>query len=353
MVFETVANAATQMQQKLNQISADQLQQMLSVPAYDAVSQQLSTLLPQNLTQVDSTGNVASFNPTNLSNTVAATTQQVSPAVSNQVTGQLQAVVNSLPTKPSVINQNAFAGPLNQSLANTAQQLSTTAANQMTSLLQQNVQTSQLSNMAQAVASPLQNASFSPKMIRDMANPQMLAQQAQQFFETARDNLTQTAEQMAQTLAQNPVFANSGQVNLQQLSSPKFSGNNTQGYKVAARITSYWAQGPGTDADTAQYKSSTGRRLQQGISCAVDGSTILFGSTVDIPGVGTRLAVDTGGAVKGRVASGGRLPIVDVFFDTKQAAQAAGADRETVVTVYPPASKWAYVKNAPPTYGAA
>lgn len=353
MVFNDIGGSLNQLTQKLSMIDPQELQQMLTVPDFDSFASQFSGILPQNLVNTGAGGVQNMLNPTNISNQLNQVAGQLLPQVTQQLQNQLNSIAGGLPAQVMSVAQNLDFTQLGSQLKEITQQFSSVSSEQMINLLQQNFQTGQFSNLMQAAQGGLPGASFSPKAIRDLADPQKLAAQAQQFSSIANNKITEVAEQMAQARANNPVYSNSGQNNLQQLSSPNFSGNNKNGYKLAARLTAYWAKGPGTDVDSAALKSSTGRQLAEGISCAVDPSVIPYGSTVDIPGVGTRLAVDTGGAVKGKTASGGRLPIIDVFFNTAQSAYAANVDRDTVVTVYPPASKWVYVKNASPTYGAA
>jgi len=92
-------------------------------------------------------------------------------------------------------------------------------------------------------------------------------------------------------------------------------------YKMlTVRLTVYWARGSGTDADSCKMRSSTGHTLKQGDSIAVDPRIIPYNKEVIIPNVGLVKAVDTGSAVIGRVASGGKMPVIDVFFVNKSDA---------------------------------
>jgi len=92
-------------------------------------------------------------------------------------------------------------------------------------------------------------------------------------------------------------------------------------YKIlTVRLTVYWARGAGTDSDSRRMRSSTGYTLKQGDSIAVDPRIIPYNKEVIIPNVGLVKAVDTGSAVVGKVASGGRLPVIDVFFVNKSDA---------------------------------
>jgi hypothetical protein len=99
---------------------------------------------------------------------------------------------------------------------------------------------------------------------------------------------------------------------------------------LLARITVYWAKGgSGSDRDTRNHRTSTGKRLRSG-HCAVDPRRIPYGSRVLLPNGEILAAVDTGGAVKTRKAArkSGRTTternalVVDRFFETKSQALA-------------------------------
>lgn len=89
---------------------------------------------------------------------------------------------------------------------------------------------------------------------------------------------------------------------------------------LTVRLTVYWARGSGTDSDSRRMRSSTGYTLKEGESIAVDPRIIPYDKEVIIPNVGLVKAVDTGTAVKDRVASGGKLPVIDIFFVNKRDA---------------------------------
>jgi 3D (Asp-Asp-Asp) domain-containing protein len=103
--------------------------------------------------------------------------------------------------------------------------------------------------------------------------------------------------------------------------------------KIKARLTVYWAKGDGTDRDTARKKSSSGTRLREGVSVAVDPRLIPFYKRLYIPNLGLRVAHDTGTAVKNRKASGGKLPVIDVFFEKKRDALDFAYNNPKIVTV--------------------
>lgn len=84
---------------------------------------------------------------------------------------------------------------------------------------------------------------------------------------------------------------------------------------IKARITAYWL-----GEDCYGYKSSTGKRLVSGRSCAVDPRIIPYGTTLLIEGK-PYVAHDTGTAVIQRKASGkSRLPVIDLFYKTEAQA---------------------------------
>ena len=85
---------------------------------------------------------------------------------------------------------------------------------------------------------------------------------------------------------------------------------------MMCRITAYWQN---EDGWTSNLKSSTGKRLVSGRSCAVDPKIIPYGSNVIVEGK-RYVAHDTGTAVIARKASKG-APVVDVFYNTERQAQ--------------------------------
>ena len=103
--------------------------------------------------------------------------------------------------------------------------------------------------------------------------------------------------------------------------------------KIKARLTVYWAKGGDTDNDTARKRSSSGTRLREGVSVAVDPRLIPFYKRLYIPNLGIRVAHDTGTAVKQKKASGGKLPVIDVFFEKKRDALAFAYNNPKIVTV--------------------
>ena len=99
---------------------------------------------------------------------------------------------------------------------------------------------------------------------------------------------------------------------------------------IKARITAYWL-----GEDEFGWKSSTGKRLVSGKSCAVDPKIIPYGTTLLIEGKAYH-AHDTGTAVISRKASGKtKLPVVDLFYATERQAkrELARVGRTAVVEI--------------------
>jgi len=99
---------------------------------------------------------------------------------------------------------------------------------------------------------------------------------------------------------------------------------------IKARITAYWL-----GEDEFGWKSSTGKRLVSGKSCAVDPRLIPYGTKLVIEGK-TYHAHDTGTAVISRKASGkSRLPVVDLFYASERQArrELARVGRTAVVEI--------------------
>ena len=101
--------------------------------------------------------------------------------------------------------------------------------------------------------------------------------------------------------------------------------------KIKVRITGYW---PGEDEWSSRYQSSTGTRLRAGRHCAVDPDIIPLWSKIKIlNGKREWVAVDTGTAVKSKKASGGKLPVIDVFAASEKQFNAMGLPRVATVEV--------------------
>ncbi len=73
--------------------------------------------------------------------------------------------------------------------------------------------------------------------------------------------------------------------------------------------------------------TSTGQKAVQGLSIAVDPQIIPYGTPVYIPGLGVRIADDTGGAIIGNR--------IDVFYNQVQTALKFGVKRNVIIYLLP------------------
>ena len=99
-----------------------------------------------------------------------------------------------------------------------------------------------------------------------------------------------------------------------------FLKTNTPKREIKVRLTAYWAKGSDTDSWSAKRQSSTGATLKPNKSVAVDPRIIPYFSKLYIPNLGFRFAHDTGTDVIRKKASGGKYPVVDIFFMTEKEA---------------------------------
>lgn len=84
--------------------------------------------------------------------------------------------------------------------------------------------------------------------------------------------------------------------------------------------------------------TSTGQKALQGLTVAVDPSVIPYGTPLFIPGIGIRIAEDTGGAIVGNH--------IDVFYNSDQTAIDFGVKRNAIVYLMP-RSAVTLVRNQP------
>jgi 3D (Asp-Asp-Asp) domain-containing protein len=267
-----------------------------------------------------------------------------------------KSAVGNFPINPAGADSFGQLSSSASKISSSSQIFSKKTSDQMIAVFKNNSQASQLGNLNYAINNSLASSSrLSPKGIRDLNDPNLFSKKTDSAVNNASSSLKDTSTKMVEQVTENKTFNNSAQTNLQQLSMPQYSGSNTEGYDLYVRRTVYWAYGSGTDIDSANLKSSTGRQLEQGTSAAVDPFIIPYLSRIQFPDIGVRYATDTGGAVKARTASAGTVPIIDLFFLYKEDALAFAKSSPPYITVkvYPPQSKYKYVANSTPTYGTA
>lgn len=327
-----------------------------TIPALDTFSQNLQNLLPNNFVSTGALGQQQLQNLTNLSNNINIQLNALTPTIQNTVYDALNTKKGVSPINVNGYESNTSLGTTNTSLLQDSQAFSIENATQVSQIDNINNNTVSTGSLNQSITDEISKFnSLTPKGIRDLRDSTVFDSKVSSTTTSIRNNLYTKSASMASTQATDPVFSDTAQNSLQQISSPEYSGDNKGGFDLYVRRTVYWAQGPGTDIDSANLRSSTGRQLQQGVSIAVDPSIIPYLSRVEFPDIGTRYATDTGGAVKARIASRGTAPIVDIFFLKKEDALAFANSTSPYITirVYPPTTKYKYVANSSPTYGAA
>ena len=129
--------------------------------------------------------------------------------------------------------------------------------------------------------------------------------------------------------SKKPIIPN----NIKNQMAESFVKDITPKKEIKVRLTAYWAKGSDTDRDTARRKSSTGATLKPNRSVAVDPRIIPYFSKVYIPNLGFRVAHDTGTDVVRKKASGGKYPIIDIFFMTEKEAMRFVNNNPKVVKV--------------------
>jgi 3D (Asp-Asp-Asp) domain-containing protein len=138
------------------------------------------------------------------------------------------------------------------------------------------------------------------------------------------------------------------------------TGGKALGNRLA-RLTAYWS-GEG-DYYTRHHLSAIGIRLHQG-HCAVDPSIIPYGSVVQIEGLGSYIAVDTGTAVVSRRAAreSGHTRrersalVIDLYFESRRDGErfaANGPKFASITWSQPGATADAPPETNPPSFAAA
>jgi len=336
---------------KLADLEQNVIQDLQNTPSIESPA---LSLTPDNFTSFNSGESLSVLNPKSFDYKLDTALSKLESEINKSISGIFDELKGNF--LPNDISIESIDEKLDQNLKSIQDQFSIESTNMVLDMFKSNSSVESLGSINQSYESIFNSAAnLSPKGIRDLNNSEILTQKIDQTASQATQNVRNEVKSQTSELIQNKDFNNSGQTNLQQISNPAFSGNNSSGFDLFVRLTVYWAKGSGTDKDSAAMRSSTGRQLAQGVSAAVDPSVIPYLSRIEIPGLGTRYATDTGGAVKARTASRGSLPIIDIFYENKQDALAAAnkIKNEVTVKVFPPQNKYKYVKNSAPTYGVA
>ena len=236
-----IVNSVQTLQDKLDGITQQDLQGLVSIPGFDQFSDKAAGLLPGNFINTAPDGLRSLLNPTGFKNQLTKGLNNVLPSITDQATSQLEALAGkSFPGVNSLVSGGGFQS-LTSQLQKAADSFSTQSAQQMLGVFQNESQGSQFGNISQAVQSGIDKASsLSPKGIRDLKYSDKFNQAVGGAVNNSTQNVSKISTQMASSEANDPVFGQTGQAPLQQLSSPKFSGDNKNGFDLALRLTVYW-----------------------------------------------------------------------------------------------------------------
>ena len=322
-----------------------------STPSFDSLGNELVKATTDTLLGMGNVAITTLGSRSGLAGTITGVANNILPIIA-QTTQEILNIAKGIGAVSNVDIGTLFYG-LGTDLLQQAQSFSYSVAQQVVGMVTSISNVNQMGTMASSVFQNIDSISnFSTKQVRDLNQQSNFVATLEGIIKKSYDDFVTTTTGNVLNIASNSTFTKSGQQNLAQLSKPQLSGNNAAGDTMLVRRTVYWAKGPNTDYNSANYNSSTGVRLQQGVSAAVDNTSILYFSTLIFNDIGTRIAVDTGGAVKRRAASNGTIPVVDIFFDTSIDALnfANSSPAEVLVKVIPPKSNYNFKLNDIPQY---
>lgn len=322
-----------------------------ATPSFDSLGNELVKVTTDTLLGMGNVAITTLGSRSGLAGTITGVANNILPIIA-QTTQEILNIAKGIGAVSNVDIGTLFYG-LGTDLLQQAQSFSYSVAQQVVGMVTNISNITQMGTMASSVFQNIDSiANFSTKQVRDLNQQSNFVATLEGIIKKSYDGFVSTTTGNVLDIASNSNFTKSGQQNLAQLSKPQLSGNNAAGDTMLVRRTVYWAKGPNTDYNSANYKSSTGVRLQQGVSAAVDNTSILYFSTLIFNDIGSRIAVDTGGAVKRRAASNGTIPVVDIFFDTSIDALnfANSSPAEVLVKVIPPKSNYNFKLNDIPQY---
>lgn len=322
-----------------------------ATPSFDSLGNELVKVTTDTLLGMGNVAITTLGSRSGLAGTITGVANNILPIIA-QTTQEILNITKGIGAVSNVDIGTLFYG-LGTDLLQQAQSFSYSVAQQVVGMVTNISNITQMGTMASSVFQNIDSiANFSTKQVRDLNQQSNFVATLEGIIKKSYDEFVSTTTGNVLDIASNSNFTKSGQQNLAQLSKPQLSGNNAAGDTMLVRRTVYWAKGPNTDYNSANYNSSTGVRLQQGVSAAVDNTSILYFSTLIFNDIGSRIAVDTGGAVKRRAASNGTIPVVDIFFDTSIDALnfANSSPAEVLVKVIPPKSNYNFKLNDIPQY---
>lgn len=278
-------------------ISLSDITSIVQLPQLDQFSQLATSLLPQNLIKVDDSGNFKLLDPLTLQDTVKKGIDSVKGVIEEEIRGVINEVTSVAGQAANTINVAANTlsslgkGNITESL-----DFFDDALGSASSLLGFSADTGTLSQYTKTVSDVTDTVrKLSPKQIRDLADPEFRENIVQNTLNKATELLESDVLSTVEQYVQLPVSVGA----VTSLFTTANSLLNRPGakqagepYSVAVKVDTYYGKGPGADLDAYNKKCATNKQLISGKSCAVDNVNILYGSKVEVPGVGTFEAVD-------------------------------------------------------------
>ena len=178
-----------------------------------------------------------------------------------------------------------------------------------------NINAQNLAALKQVGQGTIQNFSnLSPKQIKDLADPAFYGKVVTTTLGAALSATGVAATVFAGQSIVNSQLSNSSYMNL-------FSSGSTEETKTIAVFRQvYWGKGEGATPEAAAGNASSGSKLVNDYSLAVDNSNILIGSKIKFSDDSKeREAVDIATRAKG-ISITGPYPVVAIFFEEKEKA---------------------------------
>lgn len=269
----------------------------LKLPALDIFSQLASSLLPQNLITIDDGGNLSLLSPIELQEAIKTGVDSLQDLITQQVQGVINDVTSVVQQATDSANQVIDAvNIISTTILDAQTPFFEKAIETVSNITNLNVDTGVLSNYSGTVNGVIdQIREFSPRQIRDLADPEFYRQVVESTVAQASDELTKQVLKVAQQYVA-PVASIGAISSLFTTSNSLLQNRGPKGgsgiYSIQANVSVYYGEGEGGDLDAYKKKSVSKKQLVSGQSCAVDNVKILIGSKVEVPGIGTFTAVD-------------------------------------------------------------
>jgi len=321
--------------------------QSIKLPDLGGVLNTFSSLLPQNLIEVSETGVYNLLNSTALQQIIESGINNIRGLVEAEVTSKLALLQTGI-NEATNITQSAVSTLTNLGLG--ISNLNIDYLNKsLNSFLQIDniigVDLPNITNIQSSIESAIGSLDrLSPRQIRDLADPVFYQQVFNETVETALSFAGSEALQNAITQiapsANIETLTKLAQVGVPIFNTPIDAEGNRQPFNKLVEIQFNYGEGDGSDADASKEKSITGRKLQSGKSCGVDGTNILIGSKIRTS-LGTFTAID-----KAKTPSSSGLPVVDLYYKdlstvvSKQLELNNSGLNKQVVQVTPPGGSY-------------